>query len=194
MAGSVSEMQLLEYEDNPAILPAWSGIGNTSSAAASSATAPSLYDNINNYLSGANNWMQNLDTNINPFNVADNLLVKPVENNPYLIGLDNMIYSMPGVNSIYQAVLGKTSLGLGGTVISNTPSTPANSPTELAKTTGTAAGALLGGVVTGTETAVNSAVTKALSSVLPAGNIPNWNWSLIILAIVAIIIIMVIFK
>ena len=192
MASSVSEMQMLAYENNPSLLPAWTGAATSS--ATSSATTNSLYDNINNYLSNSDQWLQNLNTEINPFNVANNLIVKPVENNPYLIGLDNMLYSLPGINSIYQAGLGNTSLGLGGTVVPNTPSTPANSPTELAKTIGTAAGGVIGGAVTGAETAVNSAVNKALKSILPAGSIPNWNWSLILLIVVSIIVLMLLFR
>ena len=188
MASSVSEMQILGYLDNPSVLPV-----STSTAMPGSA-APSLLDNINNYLSGANTQLQNFNTEINPFNVADNLLVKPVENNPYVIGFDNMFYSLPGVNSIWNAVNGNTSLGLGGMLVPNTPSTPANSPTELAKTIGTATGGVISGTVSGAESAVNAAVNKALSGILPPGTVPNWNWSLIILSIVTIIIIMVVMK
>ena len=47
MASSVSEMQLLGYEDNPSLLTAWTG--TATSSATSSAQSPSLYDNVNNY-------------------------------------------------------------------------------------------------------------------------------------------------
>ena len=188
MASAVSELQLLQYEDNPDILT-YPTSSNTSSSTSS------LYDNINNYLSGANSWLQNLNNEINPFNVASNLAgsaASAVTSNPYLIGFDNMFYSLPGVNSIYQAAEGNTSLGLGGTIIPNTPSTPANSPITLAKTIGTATGNVISGAVSGAETAVNTAVGTALKSIIP--NSQNWNWSLIILIIVAVIILMVVVK
>ena len=188
MASTVSEMTLLGYEDNPSLL----SYGNTSSATTSSGS--SLYDNINNYLSTGNTDWTNFNNEINPFNVANNLLVQPIVNNPYVIGFDNMFYSLPGINSIYNALEPNSSLGLGGTIIPNSPSQPANSPTELAKTAGTAAGNAVSGAVSATEAGINSAVNTALNKILPAGANPNWNWSLIIFGIVALIIIMVIFK
>ena len=188
MASAVSELQLLQYEDNPDILT-YPTSSNTSSSTSS------LYDNINNYLSGANSWLQNLNNEINPFNVAGNLAqgtANVLESNPYLIGLDNMFYSLPGISSIYQAALGNTSIGLGGTIIPNTPSTPSNTPTTLASTAGTATGNVISGAVSGAETAVNAAVGTALKNIIP--NSQNWNWSLIILIIVAIIILMAVIK
>jgi hypothetical protein len=190
MASSVSEMTLLQYEDNPDIL----SYGTTGTPSAPTSSGSSLYDNINNYLSGTSNWLNNFTSETNPFNIANNLLVQPVVNNPYVIGFDNMFYSLPGINSIWQAANPNSSLGLGGTIIPNTPSTPANSPTELAKTAGTAAGNVVSGAVSATEAGINSAVNQALNSILPKGANPQWNWSLIILGIVALIIIMVIFR
>ena len=120
--------------------------------------------------------------------------MQPVVNNPYVIGFDNMFYSLPGINSVYNALEPNSSLGLGGQVIPNSPSQPANSPTELAKTAGAAAGNAATGAVTATEAGINSAVNSALNKILPTGANPNWNWRLIILGIVALIVIMVIFK
>ena len=188
MASSVSEITLLGYEDNPSIL----SYGSTTSAPTPSGS--SLYDNINNYLANSGNALNNFNNEINPFNLANNLLVQPVVNNPYVIGFDNMFYSLPGINSIYNALEPNSLLGLGGTVIPNTPSTPANSPTELATTAGAAAGNVISGAAAAAETGINSAVNQALNSILPKGANPQWNWSLIILGIVALIIIMVIFK
>ena len=189
MSNAVSELQLINYEDT-LYNPEYS----------TSATPPSnssLLDNINNYLSGADNWLQNLNTEINPFNVANNLIVQPtvntVENNPYLVGLDNMIYSLPGLSSLYQSVEGNTSLGLGGTIIPNTPSTPANTPTELVKTMGTVTGNVISGTAEAAITGINTAVTKALDNIVPGG-VPNWNWSLIMLIIVILIILMFIIR
>ena len=194
MSSAVSEMQLLGYETNPAILS--NGVTYTSSATTSSAvpTSSSLLNNINNFLSAGNTNWTNFNNEINPFNVANNLLVQPVVNNPYVIGFDNMFYSLPGINSVYNALEPNSSLGLGGQVIPNSPSQPANSPTELAKTAGAAAGNAATGAVTATEAGINSAVNTALNSILPKGANPNWNWSLILLGIVALIVIMVIFK
>ena len=189
MSNAVSELQLLEYEN---ALPI------ATSIATSSATSPSntsLLDNINNYLSGADTWLQNINNEINPFNVASNLAgsaANALESNPYLIGLDNMFYSLPGVSSIYQAALGNTSIGLGGTIIPNTPSTPSNTPTTLAKTIGTVTGNVVAGAAGAAETAVNAAIGSALKNVIPGSE--NWNWSLIILAIVAAIILIIIVK
>ena len=188
MASSVSELQMLQYEDNPNIL----SYGSTSSATTSSGS--SLLNNINNYLSAGNTDWTNFNNEINPFNLANNLLVQPVVNNPYVIGFDNMFYSLPGINSIYNALEPNSSLGLGGTVIPNTPSTPANSPTELAKTAGAAAGNAVSGAVSATEAGINSAIDQALKNAFPKLPLPKWNWSLIILGIVALIIIMVIFR
>ena len=188
MASAVSELQMLGYEDNPNIL----SYGSTSSATTPSGS--SLYDNINNYLANSGNALNNFNNEINPFNLANNLLVQPVVNNPYVIGFDNMFYSLPGINSIYNALEPNSSLGLGGTVIPNSPSQPANSPTELATTAGAAAGNAVSGAVSATETGINSAINTALNKILPVGANPEWNWSLIILGIVALIIIMVIFR
>ena len=188
MASAVSEMTLLGYEDNPNIL----SYGSTTSAPTSSGS--SLLDNINNYLSAGNTTWTNFNNEINPFNIANNLIVKPAENNPYLIGFDNMFYSLPGINSIYNALEPNSSLGLGGQVIPTSPSQPANTPTELAKTVGTAAGNVISGAATAAETGINSAVNQALGNILPKGTVPNWNWSLIILGIVAVIILLVIIK
>ena len=187
MSNAVSELQLLEYENALPIA--------TSIATSSTPSNTSLLDNINNYLSGADTWLQNVNNEINPFNVASNLAgsaANALESNPYLVGFDNMFYSLPGVSSIYQAALGNTSIGLGGTIIPNTPSTPSNTPTTLASTAGTATGNVIAGTVSGVETAVNAAIGSALKNIIP--NSETWNWSLIILAIVAVIILMIIVK
>ena len=196
MASGISQYQLLNYLDNPSLLPAWSGAPETvSSTPSASSSSSSLFGNINDYLSGANNWLQNLNNDINPFTITGNALssaynatANSLVSNPYFVGLDNMISSITGN--------GSTSLGLGGTTIPNTPSTPGNSPTELGKTAGAATGNLLGGTITAAETAVNTAVSNAINKTLglPPGKLPQINWSLIILAVVVFIIIIVIAK
>ena len=195
MASGISQYQLLNYLDNPSLLPAWSGAPETVSSTPSASSSSSLFGNINYYLAGANNWLQNLNNDINPFTVAGNTLssaynatANNLMSNPYFVGLDNMVGSITGN--------GSTSLGLGGTTIPNSTSTPGNSPTELGKTAGAAAGNLLGGTITAAETAVNTAVSDAINKTLglPPGKLPQINWSLIILAVVIFIIIMVIAK
>ena len=188
MASTVSEMTLLGYEDNPNIL----SYGSTTSAPTSSGS--SLYDNINNYLVNSGNALNNFNNEINPFNIANNLLVQPIVNNPYVVGFDNMFYSLPGINSIYNALEPNSSLGLGGTVIPNSPSQPDNTPTELAKTAGTAADNAVSGAAAAAEAGINAAIAQALKNAFPKLPLPKWNWSLIILGIVALIIIMVIMK
>ena len=195
MASGISQYQLLNYLDNPSLLPAWSGAPETVSSTPSASSSSSLFGNINDYLSGANNWLQNLNNDINPVAITGNALssaynatANNLMNNPYFVGLDNMVSSITGN--------GSTSVGLGGTTIPNSASTPGNSPTELGKTAGAAAGNLLGGTITAAETAVNTAVSDAINKTLglPPGKLPQINWSLIILAIVVFIIIMVIAK
>ncbi len=72
-----------------------------------------------------------IEPEIDPFTLADKYIIKPIESNPYIVGGENMLLSVPLVSPVFQSIAGNTSIGLNGTLIKNTPSTPSNTPTHL---------------------------------------------------------------
>ncbi len=157
------------------------------SSGASSSGTPSWQAAVSNDLTSAGNWLNSFGQDINPVNVAEKAgsavgnALYSASQDPYIDAADNMFYSLPGINSLYTDISGNTSLGVGG-FVPNTPSTPANSPQELAKTVGGAVGSDIIGLNTNIAATVNGAIKKIIPQ------FPTLNITTIYIILIGIVI------